>query len=86
MAKGFNRKQTLKQLNLFDDWLVVRSPATSPDTSRYVLAERLAEKLDKDGEITSGFLTAEANRAFGGTQAEGRLFFKRRIRCDGSGL
>ena len=31
----------------------------------------MAEKLDKDGEITSRFLTAEANRAFGGTQAEG---------------
>src|SRR5208283_3890975 len=71
MAKGFSQRQTLRQLNLFDDWLVVGSPAISPDTSRYVLAQRLAEKLDRDGEITSWFLTAEANRTFGGTQAEG---------------
>ena len=71
MAKGFNRKQSLRQLNLFDDWLVVRDTTISPDKSRYVLAERLAEKLGKDGEITSKFLTGEANRVFGGTQAEG---------------
>lgn len=43
----------------------------SIDKSRPILALRLAEKLDKDGEITSKFLTDEANRVFGGTQAEG---------------
>ncbi len=67
MAKRFNPKQ----LNLFEDWLVVRDTTISPDRSRYVLAQRLAEKLDKDGEITTRFLTGEANRVFGGTQAEG---------------
>jgi N-acetylglutamate synthase/N-acetylornithine aminotransferase len=41
------------------------------EKSRYQLALRLAEKLDKDGEITTKFLTDEANRVFGGTQAEG---------------
>ena len=71
MTKAFNPNQPLRQLNLFDDWLVVGGAAISPEASRYVLAQRLAEKLDKDGEITSRFLTAEANRVFGGTQAEG---------------
>lgn len=41
------------------------------EKSRYQLALRLTEKLDKDGEITMKFLTDEANRAFGGSQAEG---------------
>ncbi|MHB8977464.1 MAG: strawberry notch-like NTP hydrolase domain-containing protein [Trichloromonadaceae bacterium] len=41
------------------------------EKSRHVLSLRLAEALDKDGEITSKILTEEANRAFGGTQAEG---------------
>ncbi|WP_027156702.1 strawberry notch-like NTP hydrolase domain-containing protein [Methylobacter luteus] len=73
------------QWDLFDDWLVAGNAAVSPvirpketdsltasfDQSRYVLALRLAEKLDRDGEITVKFLTDEANRAFGGTQAEG---------------
>ena len=71
MAKGFDAKQPLRQLNLFDDWLVVRGATRPPDSPRYLLAQRLAKKLDKDGEITSRFLTAEANRVFGGTQAEG---------------
>jgi antirestriction protein ArdC/phage/plasmid primase-like uncharacterized protein len=43
----------------------------SLDKSRHILALRLAEKLDNDGEITSRFLTDAANRAFGGTQAAG---------------
>ena len=65
-----------KQLNLFDN-VTIRHKATSiSDTSislepRYALAQSLAAKLGQDGEITSRFLTAEANRAFGGTQAEG---------------
>ena len=41
------------------------------DQSRHILALRLAEKLDKEGEITTKFLADEANRAFGGTQADG---------------
>ena len=41
------------------------------ENCRHVLSLRLAEKLDNDSEITSKFLTDEANRAFGGTQAEG---------------
>jgi hypothetical protein len=81
MAKQSNPDQW----DLFDDWLVAGNAAVSPvirpketdsltasfDQSRYVLALHLAEKLDKDGEITVKFLTDEANRAFGGTQAEG---------------
>ena len=43
----------------------------SIDKSRHILALRLAEQLDKEGEITSKLLTEQANRAFGGTQAEG---------------
>ena len=41
------------------------------DKARYQLALCLADKLDTDGEITTKLLTDEANRAFGGTQAEG---------------
>lgn len=41
------------------------------ENQRHALSLQLAEKLDKDGVITSKFLTDEANRAFGGTQAEG---------------
>jgi antirestriction protein ArdC/phage/plasmid primase-like uncharacterized protein/predicted RNA methylase len=74
MAKRFNPNQ----LNLFTDWLVVGDTTTVPppekfniDKARYVLAKKLAGKLDKDGEITTKFLTAEANRVFTGTQAEG---------------
>ncbi len=46
-------------------------PPFDPIEPRYVLAQSLANKLEIDGEITSRFLTAEANRVFGGTQAEG---------------
>ena len=60
-----------KQLNLFGDRLVPRHEPITPVKSRYVLAQSLADKLDSDGEITSRFLTGEANRVFGGTQAEG---------------
>ena len=60
-----------KQLNLFGDWLVAGVTTIPSEKSRYVLAKRLAKKLDQDGEITSRFLTGEANRVFGGTQAEG---------------
>ena len=60
-----------KQLNLFGDWLVAGLQQYLPEKSRYVLAKRLAKKLDQDGEITSRSLTGEANRVFGGTQAEG---------------
>lgn len=81
MAKQSNPDQW----DLFDDWLIAGNAEVSPvirpketdsltasfDQSRYVLALRLAEKLGKDGEITAKFLTDEANRAFGGTQAEG---------------
>ena len=67
MAKRFDPKQ----LNLFGDWQVTRDTTISSEKSRYVLAKRLAKKLDQDGEITSRFLTAEANRVFGGTMAEG---------------
>ncbi|MEC4748589.1 strawberry notch-like NTP hydrolase domain-containing protein [Methylomicrobium sp. Wu6] len=81
MAKQSNPDQW----DLFDDWLVSGDAAVSQviqqketdlltvsfDKSRYVLALNLAQKLDKDGEITTKFLTDEANRAFGGTQAEG---------------
>lgn len=77
-------KQNPNQFDLFNDWLVVEQPVDTTvtiksedivplsfDESRHVLALRLAQKLDADGEITSKFLTDEANRAFGGTQAEG---------------
>ena len=60
-----------KQLNLFGDWLVAGVTTIPAEKSRYVLAKRLAKKLDQDGEITSRFLTGEANRVFGGTMAEG---------------
>lgn len=80
------KKSNPDQWDLFNDWLVVAVAPISPivhskeeadpspiskDQSRYVLALRLAEKLDKDGEITTKFLTDEANRSFGGTMAEG---------------
>jgi antirestriction protein ArdC/phage/plasmid primase-like uncharacterized protein len=81
MAKQFNPDQR----DLFDDWLVSGGTTISPviqtketdslavslHKSRYLLALRLAEKLNKDEDITTKFLTDEANRAFGGTQAEG---------------
>src|SRR5574338_345590 len=43
----------------------------SMDESRHLLAQRLATKLNADGEITSSFLFETANHAFGGTQAAG---------------
>ncbi len=60
-----------KQLNLFDNVTIKHKDTSPPLEPRYALAQSLAEKLDKDGEITSKTLTAEANRIFGGTQAEG---------------
>lgn len=76
------KKPNPDQLNLFDDWLVVKAPVyTGPSQDnqpqevfanpRQSLSMSLAEKLDDDGEITSRFLTEEANRIFGGTQAAG---------------
>ncbi|WP_347990332.1 strawberry notch-like NTP hydrolase domain-containing protein [Methylomonas sp. AM2-LC] len=71
------------QLDLFDDWLIVEPPAVKPvvqikdslevssDDMRHLLALRLAQRLGTTGEITSKSLTEEANRAFGGTQADG---------------
>ena len=66
MAKRINPKQ----MSLFGDWLVTET-IKPPDKPRYILAQCLAEKLNKEGEISSRFLTSEANRIFGGTQAEG---------------
>ncbi len=60
-----------KQLNLFDNVTIKHKDTSTSLEPRYALAQTLAEKLDKDGEITNRFLTAEANRVFGGTQAEG---------------
>ena len=73
------RKPTADQLDLFEDFPPVDNTATvntvkdvvTGANARHVLALRLSEKLDKDGEITAKFLTDEANRAFGGTQAQG---------------
>jgi len=48
----------------------------SLDAQRHRLALTLATKLNQDGEITRSFLTETANRAFGGTQAEGRYSTK----------
>ncbi|WNV05917.1 strawberry notch family protein [Candidatus Methylospira mobilis] len=60
------------QMDLFDDWLVTQLVERPQDNNiRYLLALRLAEKLDQDGEISVKFLTDEAARAFGGSQAEG---------------
>ena len=71
------------QLDLFGDWLIVEPPAAKPvvqikdsreatiDEARHLLALRLAQRLSATGEITSKDLTEEANRAFGGTQADG---------------
>lgn len=70
MAK---RKINPKQLNLFGDWLVSKQAPSNP---RYVLAQRLADKLNKDGEVTSRYLTSEANHVFGGIQAEGKYSSK----------
>ena len=60
-----------KQLSLFGDWLAIGDTTKSPEKSRYLLAKRLAKRLDQDGEITTRSLNLEANRAFGGTMAEG---------------
>ena len=49
---------------------IVEQPQATKNL-RYLLSLNLANKLDKDGVITSSFLTSEANRFFGGTQAEG---------------
>ena len=65
------KRKNPQQMSLFGDWLVVEGGAEPPNKPRFLLAQRLAEKLNKDGEITSRFLTTEANRVFGGTQAEG---------------
>ena len=73
------RKPTADQVDLFEDFPPVDNTATvntvkdvvTGANARHVLALRLSEKLDKDGEITAKFLTDEANRAFGGTQAQG---------------
>ena len=79
------QKPNPNQFDLFADWLVVDVPVSEPvtqikqedtlavsfDNNRHVLALRLSQKLNADGEITTKFLTDEANRAFDGTQAEG---------------
>jgi antirestriction protein ArdC/phage/plasmid primase-like uncharacterized protein/predicted RNA methylase len=60
-----------KQLNLFDNVTIKHKDTSISLEPRYALAQSLSEKLDKDGEITSKWLTAEADRIFGGTQADG---------------
>ena len=80
MAKQSNPDQ----FDLFDDWLVVGAQPIIPvtlnseatlalsfDESRHVLALRLSQRLNAEGEITTQFLTEAANHAFGGTQAQG---------------
>ena len=80
MAKQSNPDQ----FDIFDDWLVVGAQPIIPvtlnseatlalsfDESRHVLALRLSQKLNAEGEITTQFLTEAANQAFGGTQAQG---------------
>ena len=80
MAKQSNPDQ----FDIFDDWLVVGAQPIIPvtlnseatlalsfDESRHVLALRLSQKLNAEGEITTQFLTEAANHAFGGTQAQG---------------
>jgi antirestriction protein ArdC/phage/plasmid primase-like uncharacterized protein len=80
MAKQSNPNQ----FDLFDDWLVVGAQPIIPvtlnseatldlsfDEPRHVLALRLSQKLNAEGEITTQFLTEAANQAFGGTQAQG---------------
>ncbi len=61
-----------RQLNMFESSPAVKDKDGSTSLEpRFVLAQSLAEKLEKDGEISSRFLTAEANRVFGGTQGQG---------------
>ncbi|MFA5922422.1 MAG: strawberry notch family protein [Methylococcaceae bacterium] len=80
MAKQSNPDQ----FDLFDDWLVVGAQPIIPptlnseatlaqsfDEPRHILALRLSQKLNAEGEITTQFLTEAANQAFGGTQAQG---------------
>ena len=80
MAKQSNPDQ----FDIFDDWLVVGAQPIIPvtlnseatlalsfDESRHVLALRLSQRLNAEGEITTQFLTEAANHAFGGTQAQG---------------
>lgn len=78
------------QIDLLD-WLVIQQPSSNPDTLvisepavpgasaddlRYQLALSLAQQLNTGGIITSKFLTAEANRVFGDTQANGAYLSK----------
>ena len=80
MAKQSNPDQ----FDIFDDWLIVGAQPIIPVTlnseatlalsfnePRHVLALRLSQKLNAEGEITTQFLTEAANQAFGGTQAQG---------------
>lgn len=77
------------QLDLFDDWLITSQPtetrldftnagniSTALNEARHLLALRLAQRLADDAEITSKLLTEEANRTFGGSQADGKYSSK----------
>jgi hypothetical protein len=63
-----DRSEEARQI---EDIVQAPQPSGLSDDARHLLAERLAEKLAADGEITSEFLTSTANAVFGGTQAEG---------------
>jgi hypothetical protein len=55
------------------------------DKSRHSLAQRWAEKLDNDGEMTSRFLTDAANQAIGGEIATAKVNYEDRIELKGRG-
>ncbi|MDD2660659.1 MAG: strawberry notch family protein, partial [Methylococcales bacterium] len=69
------------QIDLLD-WLVIQQPLSKPndlvmaEDLRYKLALSLAQQLSAGTTITSKFLTAEANRVFGDTQANGAYLSK----------
>ena len=67
------RRKNSNQLSLFDDWLIqdLSSSKKVKDNQRFTLALRLSEILKEEGKIESSTLIKEANRVFGGTQAEG---------------
>ena len=67
------RRKNPNQLSLFGDWLIqdLSSPKKIKDNQRFALALRLSDIFKEEGKIDSSILVEEANRIFGGTQAEG---------------
>ena len=67
------RRKNPNQLSLLGDWLIqdLSSPKKIKDNQRFALALRLSDIFKEEGKIDSSILVEEANRIFGGTQAEG---------------